>query len=284
MNIIPLSSLGETDFFVRGLDVCPAIWAERKKFLSYAFSPRPFCALFFVMEDISCVFSEEGQTPVKASKGDILYIPSHIMYRAFFKGGKKESPLDSYTVNFTLLDESREPFLLFPHITKITNRPPHLLEERLTGLWNSIYRLPSHNSFTVKGLFYELLGAILPAPEKDSFFAIRKGVDLLESEWNKNEKISRYAKISGISEGYFYRLFQACMGVTPIEYRNKIRIRAAKTMLQNSEMQIAEISALVGFEDSFYFSKAFKKALGLSPRAYRSRERYGQPTQERVTP
>lgn len=52
-------------------------------------------------------------------------------------------------------------------------------------------------------------------------------------------------------------------------YVSHRRIEAAKEMLSESSSSIAEIAAMAGFKDSFYFSKKFKQITGLTPRQYR---------------
>ena len=53
------------------------------------------------------------------------------------------------------------------------------------------------------------------------------------------------------------------------EYLNRIRVRKAAGLLKNSSRSIHEIALQVGYTDSFYFSKVFKKIMGMSPREFR---------------
>jgi transcriptional regulator GlxA family with amidase domain len=59
------------------------------------------------------------------------------------------------------------------------------------------------------------------------------------------------------------------MGVSPVEYRNLIRIHTACSLLEGTSMSIEEIAASVGFDSPFYLSRIFKKHIHLSPRQYR---------------
>ena len=56
--------------------------------------------------------------------------------------------------------------------------------------------------------------------------------------------------------------------MTPIDYVVKKRMDEAKALLENSEMKIKDIANGVGYEDSLYFSKVFKKVTGTSPKEY----------------
>ena len=105
---------------------------------------------------------------------------------------------------------------------------------------------------------------------RDFYYPIRKGVEAFSNEWNLNEKIEKYAEICGMSETYFYRCFRNWSGISPIEYRNTLRLANAESMLRCTDMKINEIATTVGFEDPFYFCKLFSRKYGASPKNYRN--------------
>ena len=59
-------------------------------------------------------------------------------------------------------------------------------------------------------------------------------------------------------------------GKTPYEIINERKIKAAKELLGNSSYTINEIADILGYNDASYFSKVFKKTVGVSPLRYRS--------------
>lgn len=77
-----------------------------------------------------------------------------------------------------------------------------------------------------------------------------------------------YAEMCFMSESRFVKVFKDIMGVTPQKYLESKRIEAAKELLISSNMQISQISEIVGYTDSYYFSRAFKKVCGISPREF----------------
>jgi transcriptional regulator GlxA family with amidase domain len=58
-----------------------------------------------------------------------------------------------------------------------------------------------------------------------------------------------------------------------VEYRNRLRVSHARSILQSGSVSIAETAALVGFDDPFYFSRIFKSITGISPQVYK-RDRF----------
>ena len=63
-------------------------------------------------------------------------------------------------------------------------------------------------------------------------------------------------------------IFKTYYGLTPMDYLVKTRIDESKFLLTNSSLKIKEVANEVGYEDSLYFSKVFKKITGVSPKEY----------------
>ena len=78
-----------------------------------------------------------------------------------------------------------------------------------------------------------------------------------------------YAEKCGMSTSYFLKCFKDATGLTPKQYRDNFRINSAKDLLLNSNYKIGAISQIVGFSDPLYFSRFFKKTVGMSPAEYR---------------
>lgn len=85
-----------------------------------------------------------------------------------------------------------------------------------------------------------------------------------------NEPISRrdIAAHVGLSERHFTRCFHQEVGLTPITYLNRYRVRQAKVLLDNAEKGITKIAVEVGFSSSSYFTRVFRDEVGVSPRDY----------------
>jgi len=85
------------------------------------------------------------------------------------------------------------------------------------------------------------------------------------------EPISRedLANHLGLSSNYLTHCFRAEVGMTPITYLNRYRVNRAKVLLAKSNKTMLEIARAVGFSDSGYFSRVFRRQVGVSPDAYR---------------
>ncbi|MDR2913893.1 MAG: response regulator [Tannerella sp.] len=76
-----------------------------------------------------------------------------------------------------------------------------------------------------------------------------------------------------ISKNQLYRKLKAVSGMSVTDLIRMVRIKKASDLLLLSDLNVSEIAYDVGFSDPFYFSKCFKKEMGLSPLQYRKEKR-----------
>ncbi len=88
---------------------------------------------------------------------------------------------------------------------------------------------------------------------------------------NYNSKIHVYtlAKIANYSDYHFLRFFKSVTGKTVTQYINSLRLEKACHLLDSTNLSISEISYTVGFNDTSYFIKIFKKHYSLSPSKFK---------------
>lgn len=79
------------------------------------------------------------------------------------------------------------------------------------------------------------------------------------------------AEMTGLSLSQFDRRFKDLFQMTPSDYIHRVRVNAARSLLEKSGDSIGEIAIDCGFYDQSHFTKRFKRVLGMSPSAYRKR-------------
>jgi AraC-like DNA-binding protein len=81
------------------------------------------------------------------------------------------------------------------------------------------------------------------------------------------------AEHAELSESHFSRLFKEQTGHSPVDYFIYLKMQHACSMLTLTQSTVKEISDTLGYSDAYYFSRLFKKVIGVSPREYRSTPR-----------
>jgi AraC-like DNA-binding protein len=104
---------------------------------------------------------------------------------------------------------------------------------------------------------------------------IRSAIDQMSGDPKHPWRVGELARLCGMSERHFFRGFKMAVGLSPIDWLRRERIRLAQRKLLNGGSSVKEISDQVGYNDVFFFSRDFKRQTGWSPSEYR-RERWGQ--------
>ncbi|AXY23538.1 MULTISPECIES: GlxA family transcriptional regulator [Komagataeibacter] len=102
---------------------------------------------------------------------------------------------------------------------------------------------------------------------------IRRAVLEMEQNMNEPVSISRLASYLGISSRQLERLFQTTLGMKPTDFYRLIRLRYARSLLQQGELSVTEIAVETGFSDCAHFSRHFKSMFGQSPSEVRGAKR-----------
>lgn len=119
-----------------------------------------------------------------------------------------------------------------------------------------------------------------PIPEKKGEEILKNGEQIIRRVMGEIRKncAQRYtlhelSEKYHISEAYFSNLFAKTAGMGLMNYIMEVRVEKAKDLLLQTDLKINDIAMAVGYEDTRYFAKVFRKIAGESPSDYRIRER-----------
>lgn len=131
----------------------------------------------------------------------------------------------------------------------------------------------NYSKFSCKVDFINLIDALIKnvraSQYNDKLKLVNKGIEYINKNYNDPISISEIADILEIDRRRFSDIFQEVTGLSPIKYLTEYRLKEAKRLLKFSSYTISEISDMTGYNDCFYFSKSFKKNVGICPRRYR---------------
>jgi AraC-like DNA-binding protein len=94
-------------------------------------------------------------------------------------------------------------------------------------------------------------------------------IDYMKSSYQDKITVEDIAGHFHLSVSYLGRIFRNATGINLRDYLNRLRIHAAKELLKVSSASVVDVSFQLGFCDSSYFSRVFKKSEGVSPTQYR---------------
>ena len=98
---------------------------------------------------------------------------------------------------------------------------------------------------------------------------IQRAVDVLCERVGERITIRMLARTCGLSPSRLSHLFRAQLGTSPLAWLEHHRIAQAKEQLLLSGRPIREVAEGVGFVDSAWFTRVFRRRVGVSPREFR---------------
>lgn len=164
-----------------------------------------------------------------------------------------------------LLEKSLQPFLMPAFLSQRLQQ-----FARLTAEFKSKARFEDLAMLRLIATDAFLMLADCTAAERSSpSHVIDQVKSFLETKIREKVSISDLVKYSGYGQTQLFRLFSRETGLTPIDWITKRRIEHADTLLRKTTSSVSEIAAAVGFTDTSYFCRVFKKHIGMSPMARR---------------
>lgn len=98
---------------------------------------------------------------------------------------------------------------------------------------------------------------------------IQKCKNYIEEHYMKDISLEDAAQKFHFNPSYFSNLFKTYSSLGFSEFLTKVRIRKAQQLLRDSEDNVSDIARMVGYKDATYFSRIFKREVGISPDKYR---------------
>jgi AraC-like DNA-binding protein len=220
------------------------------------------------------VFESAQTSPVMVGEGACFFLFPNVWHRykpdassgweEFWVGFKGRYPDSIMKQNFF---NSQTPFL----DAGLNEQLLILFSRLLETVRNAV---PGYHQI-ISGITLEILGLVYAISvhkeqgEDPTQQLIAKAMFLLRESLDKPVDIELLAK--GLPMGYskFRTAFKKISGQSPHEYHLTLRVEKARELLRSTSLKINEIAYQTGFDSEYYFSKFFKKKVGISPKFYR---------------
>nr|WP_275446364.1 AraC family transcriptional regulator [Paenibacillus sp. ACRSA] len=161
------------------------------------------------------------------------------------------------------------------HFELLTGQSPRLVEI-LMRLWHAYNQQGGLSLFQAELLFRELLNETLLCVanrqnSNKSLPIFERISSYIHEHYDQSITVASLTEQNNINRNRLSYVFRRHAGVGPAEYVLNYRIKIAQKMLVTSDVPVQLIAQAVGITDPFYFSRVFKKRVGISPTQYRGK-------------
>ena len=247
-------NLQQPVFTVTNLDILRV--SRPKNYLhSYRAGRTKHGFIYTVSDTLRDTFYADGTTDIDVSAGELIFIPKGSDYTGTYLDENTQIKI----VQFDLAAGDLPPYLRHPAKMNLPNA---------AELMDAFFKPQKAHPFYALSCLYALLWQVdnayttLPTRYKRLNAALSQ---LSEFYW-ENWPVARYAELCEMSEVSFRRLFREYTGVSPIEYRNDLRLEYARILLQSGEYNVSEASEMAGFTNLSFFIRLYKRKYGHTPK------------------
>lgn len=263
----------EYDLFVNacGIDYYNAL---KKNYVMSRKNGRKDYLLLFI-EQGRCIFEHNGVRNEVKENSVIIFRPGESQFYSYYM----DIPTRVFWIHFTgrCVEDILNKCKLNKPFAHLYYKPSHLENT----IYNIISEFKKPTEFyreicsSYLTIFLSYIGDALQnkvnGMDNDK---LKEVATVIANTYDQNLPIEYYAGIYGCSVNQFAIIFKKNFGCTPRAYITQQRLNTAENLLLNSNLSIKKISESIGYDDSLYFSRIFKKRYGYSPKEFK--ELYSQ--------
>lgn len=220
-------------------------------------------AFVFVISGM-CAYRFDDGVEFSVKEGDVFFLPKGSNYTMYIS-------TDDYRFIFSdfEFDTLNTKGMLFP-AESLKNTD--ILFSRLLNLYRSTSKSKISECMSV---LYSIYGALKQASEHAYIEKNRKNMlsdakRAMDDGFAKVDfEITILARDMNISDVYFRKLFKNQYGTSPLKYLNSLRLQNAMALMKHPFLTLEECATQSGFSSIQYFSRVFKKELGITPGQFR---------------
>lgn len=259
MNVLAYASISQLSLIRVRLESC-VVPAQHR----YIMQPAPVERFIYITEGEVCFLLQTGS--LRAGERDMVYLPRDTAYQSEWLADSR-----FMVVDMLLQDAEGQdiPFGDFPSV--LFHDTHHVYDGLLAALAEKEDASGPFDWLERMSLSFKLLCEMARDTNRQELDEeqrrIQTGLTYLESHFTSDFPIDILAQMCSLSSTSFRRIFLACKGMSPVDYRNRLRIRKALELLKSGKYTIGEVAELVGIQDISYFGKLFKRYTGLNPSA-----------------
>ncbi len=216
-------------------------------------------------------FYEDDGTVHEVAEGSVILHFPNVRQHYFFKAEDKTQLM---WVHFSGEGTALLRSLLSDRTVCVPLTEPHTFQRTLQKMIRAFMMRETEYELVCAGHLMVLIALLLrsaqtPAKEVRSQNRLEPVLNHMNTYFQEPIDLGLYADMCYVSRTRFVHLFKEQTGVSPYRFQLNLRIDRAKELLENTSYSVDECGQAVGFADSSYFCRIFKKYTGYSPGEYR---------------
>ena len=205
------------------------------------------------------IFHTGDKESISVDTGELMFIPKGSVYTGVYL----EEDTEIKIIQFDIAAKELPEYFSKPKKIELPN-VGELVEAFFKPVENHISDHPFYYLSCLYRLLWQIDESYSRIPTK--YKKLQAALSEITEYWQKNQPVAYYANLCSMSEVNFRRLFREYTGMSPIEYRNDIRLTNARNKLQSGEYNVSEAAELCGFTNLSFFIRLYKKKYGYTPK------------------
>lgn len=211
-----------------------------------------------------------GAYKLELAEGDLFYIPEGVRYTAIWSGNPQIEYFNLNVVSNSYDSSLSSGGFALQKIKELSNIETFDIIRQIFSLMQTEVRVKKIEALGLYYSFYAKAFPLLEVAEAQKYSPVLvKAIEFIEQNHAENFSVTDLAAYCFVSESRLHHIFTEKLGITPIKYRNQIRVERAAHDLRSSSLPIETIAEKHGFNSPSYFRETFKAYSGLSPAEYR---------------
>ncbi len=220
-------------------------------------------------------------------KGEAFFVNSEVLH-GVWADGTSTCHLRSFCFHPRLVGGSFDSIFWAQYLNPLMSDPAFKgavfsSSSLIPQVWQQVHQSEPDYEFEVRHTLSRLIVRLMRQRSEQTAFPsekvlrdsarIKQMLAFIQTHYNEEITIDEIAQSASVSISEALRCFRSTIGTTPIRYVKQFRIEKAADLLSTTNLKIADIGMMCGFQEMSYFAKAFRSLKGVTPSKFRE-QRY----------
>ncbi|SEN50383.1 AraC-type DNA-binding protein [Amphibacillus marinus] len=225
--------------------------------------------LIYSMDGLGYIHLNNGSA-LKVKAGQLYCIPKTTSHRYY---ADTTNPWSILWMHFNCTHDQAVALPLSDQPISFPIEKQRTIQNHFTELLHMCERYPhQHLQRVVSPFLFFIFAEVAYLPEREEHgqdhHFLAKAIQYMNIHLASPLSLEEIAAALGVSASYLSQVFKQQLNQSPMAYLTELKMERACKFLRMEQLKIYQVAAKVGFQDPYYFSRVFKKVIGLSPKMF----------------